>query len=426
MNIMSFIKKQIPSSIKTILAPYYNKIKYRYLYKRYKNTEASLRTKKEIKVAFFATFASVWKFEYLYRLMEQSSLFKPIIVVCPVVNYGTENMIQTMEECFNRFSTNYNCVKSYDKKTGEYLDVRKVINPDIIFFTSPYRELVDSRYFIDKFLDKLTCYVSYGYNESNLYNMFYNLEIHNLVWRLYAETPFHQEFSKNTAFNKGINVQVTGYPGIDVFLDNKYQPNDVWKIKDNSIKRIIWAPHHTFHPKEPLHYSCFLEFYNLIPKLAEKYQDKIQFAFKPHPLLRIKLEKYWGKEKTDQYYKKWEDMPNGMFVNGDYVDLFLTSDAMIHESGSFIAEYLYTLKPVMHTTTTDNVYDEFNEFGKACLSVYYHGRNNDDIEKFILNVINGKDELKEKRYNFYNEYLLPPNHKYASENILNDIIKAIR
>ena len=133
-----------------------------------------------------------------------------------------------------------------------------------------------------------------------------------LVWRLYAETEKHKQYSQIYAYNKGINVKVTGYPGIDKFIDKSYKPKDTWKIKDLSLKRIIWAPHHTFSEDEVVYYSCFLQYHQFMLDLASKYEGKIQLAFKPHPLLRVKLNKYWGKDRTDRYYDAWANLSNGV------------------------------------------------------------------------------------------------------------------
>jgi hypothetical protein len=54
----------------------------------------------------------------------------------------------------------------------------------------------------------------------------------------------------------------------------------------------------------------------------------------------------WGSEKTTAYYDKWDNLDNGQFKSGDYVDL-LTSDALIHDCGSFMAEYLVVGKPAL-------------------------------------------------------------------------------
>ncbi len=430
---LAWLRKVLPTSIKDILRPLFLRISAIYLPLKYKKEyshhlaqEDRLRNIDIYTVAFFAIHASVWKYDYLYRLMEKHPKFNPIIVICPVVNFGFDNMLQVMEKCYERFSSDYNCIKAYDKESHSYIDVRESINPDIIFYTNPYKGLIDDRYYIDKFRDKLTCYVSYNFGNSCLYTMFHNLELHNLVWRLYAETEKHKQYSQIYAYNKGINVKVTGYPGIDKFIDKSHKPKDTWKIKDLSLKRIIWAPHHTFSEDEVVYYSCFLQYHQFMLDLASKYEGKIQLAFKPHPLLRVKLNKYWGKDRTDRYYDAWANLSNGVLEESDYVDLFLTSDAMIHDCGSFITEYLYTLKPVMRTDNEIDPSNEFNDFALECLSLHYHAKSTNDIELFVTNLIDGIDPLKEQRISFYKKNLLPPNGQLASQNIMDDILNSLK
>ena len=149
-------------------------------------------------------------------------------------------------------------------------------------------------------------------------------------------------------------------------------------------------------------------------EMTRKYEDKVFFVFKPHPLLRNRLNLLWGKEKTDAYYHLWDTMQNASINEGDYIDLFLESDAMIHDSGSFLTEYLYAHKPVMRT---------MNDVDPKTM---YKAYNEQDIEKFIQNVIDGVDPMKEVREKFYQERLLPPYGKLASENIVNDIIDSIK
>lgn len=151
-----------------------------------------------------------------------------------------------------------------------------------------------------------------------------------------------------------------------------------------------------------------------------------EVVIKPHPLLRNKLNNLWGEEKTDAYYRLWETMPNTSVNEGEYIDLFLESDAMIHDSGSFLTEYLYTHKPVMRTMNDVGPKTMYNDFALDALDVCYKGYNEQDIEQFIQNVIDGVDPMKEARVKFYQERLLPPNGKLPSENIVNDIIDSIK
>ena len=398
-------------------------ITYRQIFKLYKlrfiqnRLVASLKGKEVINVVFFALFDSVWKLDYFYKLLEKDRRFNPVIIVCPIVNYGKANMIEKMGSCYDNFKCKgFNVIKSYDSITDSYLDIKKVYKPDIIFYTSPYRGLIDDRYYIDNFEDTLTGYVPYFYGETKD-QVFVNQPVHNLCWKFFVESDYHKSFCEKNMYNKGKNVVVTGYPGVDYFLDSSYKPSDaIWKVDNSNLKRIIWAPHHTIFDSDMISYSCFLKYSDFMLEMAKKYEDKIQIAFKPHPILRNKLDTLWGKEKTDEYYSKWDSLKNTFLKDGDYIDLFLTSDAMIHDSGSFLIEYLYVNKPVMRTDNGQGN-NELNEFAIECLNYYYNAQSESDIENFILDLIDGKDVLKESRTNFINNTLRPHGDKLPSENV---------
>ena len=55
----------------------------------------------------------------------------------------------------------------------------------------------------------------------------------------------------------------------------------------------------------------------------------------------------WGKVKADEYYELWRTMPNTLLADGTFTNLFEGSDAMVHDCGSFVVDYLYFGHPVM-------------------------------------------------------------------------------
>ena len=63
-----------------------------------------------------------------------------------------------------------------------------------------------------------------------------------------------------------------------------------------------------------------------------------------------------------------------------------------------------------------------NTFAKSAFELHYMGKNEQDIEQFINNVINEVDTKRDERLTFYKEYLLPPYGKSASDNIINAIL----
>lgn len=430
-NLKKKLKKILPDflwkklkQLKEIIISVFFIFKIQQLQYRHSKALKKIIKKKKIKVAFLLVHNSVWKYEGVYRLMDQDERFDPVVIVCPYIIGGEGNMHREMDQAFDAFNKEgYNVIKSL-KKTGEWLDIKKEVCPDMVCFTNPWN-LTRPEYLITNFMDTLTCYVPYGFKNSNLFEAHFNKPMQNFTWKFFLETEIHQKLSRKYSKNKGINTIVTGYPGMDKFLQKDYKPIDEWKIKDKKIKRIIWAPHHTIPGMgATLDYSTFLDYSEFMLELAEKYVDEVQIAFKPHPVLRPNLSnnEVWGKEKTDQYYQKWAQLSNGLLQEGKYIDLFLTSDGMIHDSSSFVIEYLYTNKPVMFLVNNDSIPEKFNEIGKMAFSNLYHGKNQEEIEEFVKNIIiNGSDYKRNERISFFNSTVKPPNNKTASENIFYDI-----
>lgn len=428
--IANIYRKYVPLRIKRLLSlgDHLNLIQEWYLIKRapgrQKNALKQLKGKKKIKCVFFALFDSVWKYDVLYKLMEKHPRFEPVILVCPIVNYGRDNMLKNMEESYLYYKKKgFNVIKSYNEQTNAYLDVKKELRPDIIFYTNPYKGLIDDRYFISEYQEFLTIYVPYSMNNSKAHEANYGLILYNLLWRHYLPTAIHLGYSVEYARNKGRNSVVSGYPAIEELIDGHHASNDDWKFANSKMKKIIWAPHHTIEPVGVVYFSCFIRYSDFMIKMAQKYNGKAQFVFKPHPLLRNKLDLLWGKEKTDSYFAEWKNMPNTNVNEGEYIDLFLTSDAMIHDSGSFISEYLYVNKPVMRTLNEVDESEKMNDFAMECISNHYLAYNEQDIEQFILNIINDVDPLKEKRTEFVEKVLMPKGS--PSQNIVNDILDSI-
>jgi CDP-glycerol:poly(glycerophosphate) glycerophosphotransferase len=428
-NGFRIIKLLIPKGrVREILADVVFQTKISNIKRKQRNTLIRLKTKAKIKVAFFLIHESIWKYEGVYRLIEKDKRFDPIVVVCPYIAYGEETMFRDMNKAYNFFITRgYNVVRTFNEDTKEWLDVKKHIKPDIIFFTNPYK-LTKDEYYITNFLDYLTCYVQYSFTIANLNKQIYDQLFHNLLWKAFYETNIHKELAIENSRNRGCNVEVTGYPGVDILLNKKYIPSDVWKIQAKQLKRIIWAPHHTIESGGILDYSNFLFYADFMVEVAKEYQDRIQIAFKPHPILKSKLYEYteWGKMRTNEYFKKWQLLPNGQLEESAYEDLFLTSDAMIHDSGSFMTEYLFTGKPSLFTVRDKDLINRLNPFGQMVFDQLYHAIDEKEIIIFIEEVvIRGEDNLRNKRLEFYNNNLRLPGNSSASESIFKIISDSI-
>lgn len=397
-----------------------------YFVKKQERLLSELKSKDEIVVVFFAMSLPMWRYQNLYEAMKGHPLFRPYIVLSPRITYSKEQQERDMQKLRNYFTRLE--IPFIDFHVGGKVEnIRKTLRPDILFYPQPYdRALVpihDSSFFYDKLLG----YYPYAFwSASGKWS--YDTFFHNIAWKLFYSTEFHKEEATSIASNKGANVAVTGYPNADSFL---YSPHiDVWKPQPHRVKRIVWAPHFTISKERSIvTHSNFLWMAHFMLEVAKQYYGKIQIAFKPHPslLTELYLHPDWGKEKTDAYYAEWDKMENGQLDEGDFKNLFMTSDAIIHDCGSFSIEYHYSLKPAMYVSQDLKAYtDTLSEFGRKAVNLHYIATCEEDIYRFIeYQVLDGNDPMLPERQEFYDKYLLPPNDKSVAENTLEDILQSL-
>ena len=120
-------------------------------------------------------------------------------------------------------------------------------------------------------------------------------------------------------------------------------------------------------------------------------------------------------------------MENTQIETGQFVDLFMTSDAMVHDSGSFAVEYHYSKKPVMFVSKDMTpVLSTLSDFGKKAYGLHYIGGDEAAIRRFIDKVVlGGDDPMREQREQFFSDYLLPPEGKSVAQNMLDDIVGSL-
>lgn len=399
--------------------------------KRFRQSQISaahrLKGKERIEVAFLLTIPGMWKSDFLFRAMRDNPRYHPYVVIYPYSCYKGFNR-QEVDETLRRTERfiadkGFEYHIPFDSRNGKWQDIKKTLNPDIVIFSTPYKDSLP-RYFVYHFRDRLTCYVPYGFISLELSHINYDLFFHNLVGLHFVETEFHRQMAVEFGRNNGVNAVVTGYPGTEVFLRSDYHPSYSWKVQTGDRKKVIWAPHHTVD--NGIDGSTFLLRCDDMLELADKYRDKIQFVFKPHPLLKFKLQLLWGSEKTEEYYGRWASGENTQLEESSYVDLFLTSDAMIHDSGSFTTEYLFTKKPVMYLTDEKNAGRRFGPFGIKSYECHYHGASRQSVDDFLSNVVlGGDDPMKSRRQDFFEKYLQPIEGMLPSERIICEIEKLI-
>ena len=295
-------------------------------------------------------------------------------------------------------------VMSLNSNSGKYVDLAS--HYDIVCMANPYDGMTHKYYtieYVSKFC--LIFYISYYYFGKLKYdlNFLENRSLDNL-WKVFVENNNSSRlFEKYTNLCKR-NIIISGYPKMDEFFNYEYRENT-----DNK-KIIIISPHHTVRKiKGLLNLSNFLRLSDFYLKLPFMFPD-IKFIFRPHPLLFVVLSRpeLWGENKVNEYIKKINSIPNMIYQNGgDYFESFAESAALIHDCGSFLAEYLYTNHPQCFVLESNEEIDrEFLPFGEMILKNVYTALTEKDIIDFINNVvIYGNDFMKKQRIDFANLHI---------------------
>lgn len=389
-----------------------------------------LKKKDVVNVVFFPMNVAMWKYQGIYDLLKQDKRFRLYIFLAPATTFSYESQCKDMQEMRDYFTNRNMSFVDYELEKGEEAaNVRTIVDPDILFYAQPYEDCISHCLRFSCFKDKLLCHVPYAFHarKAEFYN--FNMRFNNIAWKLYYQSEENKKQAEQWAYNHGRNMIIVGNSNADEYA--KPLEHDPWKIKERNIKRIIWSPHFTIVDK--IGFSQMSNFLNMaddMKQLAIDYSDKVTIAFKPHPRLYTELLKHpdWGEERTREYYDFWRNSSSTQLETGDFVDLFKGSDAMIHDSGSFTVDYLYFNKPVLYDNPDiEAAKDTANEMGKKAYDVHYKVSSNEDIKRFIDDVVlAGHDPMKAQREAYYQKYLLPPNGKTVAQNIYDDLVKSLK
>lgn len=391
-----------------------------------------LRAKKIIRVVFLVYSSAEWQCEELYWMFEKSGGYKPYIVICGYQQGDGRMIEQTYNKTYQYFNrSKYRVLYADINDTKGNIDMLKPF--DLLFCSTPFTSLMPYYFNVHfRTLNQLILYVPYGiYIEKKPKSIYgddyYNKPMFKLCWKYYTESMGQYITAKRLHELNGYNFLYSGLPKMDVFYHKqKYNPISIWKCSERTKSRIIYAPH--FNMKLN---STFNENYQWFYEFAEKNQE-ISWIVRPHPRLAygaVEAGVFKNLDEYNAYMERWNQLPNSKVVEGgEYADIFLTSDAMIVDSLSFLSEYQYTGKPLL--CLLPKVPRPLDSLGNELLSHLYTARGNDfnGIENFIADVVmDGRDHLKKEREKFFkcnlDYYFLTG--RLASETIFNDIEQAI-
>ncbi len=372
---------------------------------------------RKIRVGFWVTEGSKWTNQHFYNKLKQDKKFEPFILLSyfkyPMGEFVPKEYYKELKETFEKEKTKI--YEVFDADNYKFKDLLS-FKPDIIFYQQPWM-IYKTQHPNKTHKNALLCYIPYCFYSMNSY-LNYLANFHGRMWKYFVETDLHKKeyekyYSASNCVTAG-SIKLDGYHFI-----NKDNAESYWKTKGK--KRIIYAPHHSFN--DGLHeVATFKENGKFILELAKSHPET-EWIFRPHPLFidRITRNSIMTLKEVNSYYDEWRKIGQ-ISRGGNYYELFSSSDVLITDCISFLAEYAPTLKPVIHLRKK-NQKEDFNALVSKLDEGYYQIHSNEELkEVFEQVVINGKDYLKEKRED--NKKLLPTDI-LASDSIYNYLKKTL-
>ena len=88
-----------------------------------------------------------------------------------------------------------------------------------------------------------------------------------------------------------------------------------------------------------------------------------------------------SRRELGEYKDSINNLPNAQIdENVEYFGLFRTSDLLITDNSSFLAEYLPTENPIIYTHSYDNDQHNLSEYGQQLTKYHYIARNKNEIK----------------------------------------------
>ena len=391
----------------------------------FKASVKMIRQKDKIKLGFVMIDSAQWSGDELYNLFAADTRFEVTLFDCLRADRGNNKLIA---EDFWRGVEQF-------KKRGLNVLALDNINAavpaqDVLIYLTPYFGYAPLMLHADKVTAKtLMTHIPYSFDVSVRDKNYYNSIMFRTAWKLFfSSVPGFGVYKKNSNIGMPRGL-FSGYPRTDVFFETGAEFHFDWKMARPDAKKIIYAPHWSIN--DVTNYATFQWNYQFMYEFAKAHPE-ISWVVKPHQALFFSAVKegiFPTLEAFKAYLQKWDDLPNAQVYTGAYYqDIFATSDGMIHDSGSFIAEYQFIDKPMIYLTREGTIY---NDLANAILGVSYlvDGKDFDGIAALMQRVfINGDDYRAAERRAVFDKYLNYPkyNGMLASEFIYKSIADELR
>jgi hypothetical protein len=381
----------------------------------------------KIKAVFFLNETFTWpSFESVYEAFSADPACETQLVYVPFEHVGSDKDRDWFDDYAAKGLPVIRC-QDYDLA---------VESPDFVFFVKPF-DSIPKQFYIDN-VDRIvrrSIYIPYGVkwvdyeNVPLLIRYHFQLPLQKMAWKIFnAPNDVRENYVRYGQLNPE-KVELVGHPrfdGIGKLAKMKDNIPVSWKKKIGSKKIFMWNSHFSSRLKNNPE-SDWSTFESLGKKILSRFMlDKdIVLLWRPHPfffnsLLACEIMTKIEIEELQSTIDRSENII--LDTLDDYRYAFSIADALISDASGLLSEFIEAEKPILFT------YKEGNDsiVNKKQLPAYYKASTWEDIEKFIVMVIEGKDPKKHERLEMMKYFGIDPSRnvgKVVKEICIADMIK---
>lgn len=382
--------------------------------------------KEKINVVFVCWRPAVWgSLKTVYEAMKDDDKFNVKIVTIPnkkqLPKKGLNHEIYESEGAEN-FWTDKNVIQGYNYETKEWFDLR-LLKADYICFQQPYnvcRTVAEKSWAVRKYAKIFYVHYASNFIGSGILKDSNPPDFINDVALYFNQSKSDYDLINTYLKNLGNSFTktfLTGFPRYDNLNCLKYVESDIWNFPKSDKKfRIVWTPRWCTNEG-----NCnFFEYKDLLLSYCKINKD-IDFVFRPHPQAFLN----WSStgelpdSKAKEYRLEYQRTENAKVDEScEYLSTFYSSDCLITDISSIVAEYFLTGKPIIYCHKKDC----FNDFSKKLSEGFYWVNNWNELKKTLEMLKKGEDPLKEIRLRLIkNEFFIPPE---GAGHMIKEIIKS--
>lgn len=379
-----------------------------------------------INLVFVCHRPSVWgSLKTVFEECNKDNKFNVTIVAIPNKKQLPEFGLSHEEyesEGAEEFFKDYPCriINGYNYKTKKWFDLT-LLKPDYIFFQQPYNICKPNEYKskkVSKYAKILYVHYAANFIGGGVLEETYPLDFIKNVSMIFSADKYDKDLINSYLQWNQIKVKtkLTGFPRYDNLDKYKNIDSKNWNFaKDKNKKRIIWTPRWCTNEGNCNFFAYKDELLNYVSKNKD-----IDFIFRPHPQAFAE----WNATgelpeiEANDYKNKYETLENAKIdTRKEYLTTFYSSDIMITDISSIVAEYFLTGKPIIYCHKKDC----FNDFSRKIAEGFYWVKNWEELENTINMLKLNIDPLKGKRQEIIkNEFYIP---KQGAGYTIKELIK---